>query len=113
MSYEEEYEEEPDYDMDNPFDRLRKRFDQFADDFSGFDQVENKRSAHSDIHAFIRLNEILPSHGRIIAAAEHDIIYLNVDVEEFEAIVTDDQILELSRCGVMCDEEGDGLGMFV
>lgn len=48
----------------------------------------------------------------MIASAEHDEIWLEVSEEQMEQL-TDDEILELSRCGVRHDEDSDSLAMFV
>lgn len=49
----------------------------------------------------------------MIASADHDVIYLNIEIEDLEQAVTEEQIIELIRCGVFYDEEFDCLGMFV
>lgn len=70
-----------------------------------FDEIPNKRSRRSDLHAFIRLDEWLSGTDRIVAAAEHDEIFLCFDLADV-AKLTDDQIIELARCGVRCADDG-------
>jgi hypothetical protein len=48
----------------------------------------------------------------MIEAAEHDVFYLNIDVDTLDAVITDEQILELVRCGVRMDTEYHCLAMF-
>lgn len=84
-----------------------------SDEFLKFDRVENKRSSRPDIHAFILLNEMFPGTRDMISAAEHDAIYLDIDVEKFKEKATDEQIIELTRCGVIYDSETDSLQMLV
>lgn len=91
---------------------LRERFEQFADDFLDFDKVENQRSTRRDIHAFLLLNELQPSPRPIVSASEHDEFWLDIDSAKLEEVITDDQILELVRCGVRCDSSYDSLCMF-
>lgn len=88
-------------------------FEKHADrDIFEFDQVENRRSACRDIHAMLLLQEICPTDGGMIAAAGHDQIWFEVDVEAFAAKAAEYHIIELSRCGVFYDEQTDSLSMF-
>ena len=57
------------------------------------------------------LDEIFPGSRNIICAAEHDIVFLDVDEMDIEKL-TDDQIIELRRCGVHYDYEVESLAMF-
>ena len=93
-------------------DDLHDKFELVNDDYSKFELVENKRSSRPDLHAFLVLDEIFTSNGRdIVAAATHDVIYLDVDGDELVKLM-DSEILELVRCGVMYDSESDCLSMF-
>lgn len=84
-----------------------------GDEFLKFEKVNHKRSSRPDLHAFIMLGELFPSESKdLICAAEHDEIWLDIDGSKAE-ILTDSQILELSRCGVRWDESNDCLCMFV
>lgn len=89
-------------------------FEKHSDEeFLKFDRVEKKRSRRPDIHAFLLLDELLPDDGRemdIVQAATHDKIFLFGDPEELARVATEEQIIELIRCGVMFDE--DSLAMF-
>ncbi|MEQ8636876.1 hypothetical protein [Gimesia maris] len=73
--------------------------------FKRFEKVENKRSQRPDLHAFLLLDELFPGNRDMVAAAEHDEIYLAIETEQAETL-TDDQISELIRCGVRCGEYG-------
>lgn len=81
---------------------------QFLKEFSS---IENKRSERRDLHAFILLAELFPGDGDIVADAGHEKIYLDFGGAESERL-TDDQIIELSRCGVLFEDEADSLYMF-
>ncbi len=83
------------------------RFEKFNDDYLKFEEVENKRSKRPDLHAFLLLDELFPSHHDIICNAQHDEFWLDVSDDDAETL-TDNQILELTRCGVLWD---DGLKM--
>lgn len=94
-------------------ENLKEVFDKFEDDYIRFERVENKLSLRPDIHAFILLNQLVPAGRDIVCAAEHDEIFLEVSVEDLAKVATEEQILELVRCGVMYDEDTDSLSMFV
>jgi hypothetical protein len=83
-----------------------------GDEFLKFEAVEIKRSNRPDLHAFIMLNELFPRNRDIISAASHDQIWLDVDDIEVETL-TDEQMIELSRCGVFYCDECCSLSMFV
>lgn len=93
---------------------LNERLEAVLDEeFLKFDRVKVKFSERPDLHAFILLDKLLPGSDRdMVSAAEHDIIYLDVDAEKLNEIVTDEQVIELCRCGVHYDSDGDGLAMF-
>jgi hypothetical protein len=90
---------------------IHEKFEQVDDDYLKFDLIENKLSTRPDIHAFILLDEIFPDKRDMVCAAGHDIIWLDVEYEQLEAL-SDDQILELTRCGVRHDKESGLLSMF-
>lgn len=78
-----------------------------------FERVEVKFTQRADLHAFILLDKLLPSNTDIISAAEHDEIYLDVDIEELAKVITHEQVLELIRCGISYDSYHDSLYSFV
>jgi len=82
-----------------------------GDEFLKFDKVANKRSQRPDLHAFLMLDELFPGTSDLVSSASHDEIWLDVDDDQVETL-TDEQILELSWCGVRHDSDG-GLCMFV
>lgn len=88
-------------------------FDTYEDEFLKFDRVQNKLSSRPDIHAFILLNSVFPESGDMVTGAGHDIIYLDVDAEKAGEDLTEAQLIDLHRCGVILDEETDSLAMFV
>jgi len=77
-----------------------------------FDEIENKLSGRQDLHAFLLLEKILPGKtGDMISAAEHDQIFLGVDLDELVVVITQEQVNELEACGVWI-WESEGLAMF-
>lgn len=90
---------------------LEATFDKFEDEYIQFERIENKLHARPDIHAFILLDKLVPGDRDMVCAAEHDEIYLDVDTDALALVATEDDILQLVRCGVRLDD--DSLAMFV
>lgn len=84
--------------------KIENIFKKYNDNYLKFEIVENKKSNRPDLHAFLFLDDLFPKERDIISSASHDIIWLDVDSEEIETL-TELQILELVRCGVMYDED--------
>lgn len=93
---------------------IAEMFEEHDDEFLKFDRVENKRSNRRDLHAFIVLDELFPEEntGDIIAAAEHDEIFLDIKEEKFEQL-EESQVIELIRCGVRYSSDYNCFCMFV
>lgn len=92
---------------------LKEILDKHSDEYLKFQRVENKRSNRPDIHAFLLLDEIIPGDESIVSGAEHDEIFLSVDLDILANAATEEQILELIRCGVRLDSQYGILAMFV
>jgi len=86
-------------------------FAEFHGEYGEFEKVENKLSTRPDLHAFLLLDSLFPGKHDMVCAAEHDEIYLEVEPEYLRKVATKKQLLDLHRCGVICDD-GD-LCMFV
>ncbi len=91
----------------------KEQYAKHEGEFLEFDRVENKTSQRHDLHAFMLLDRLVPGKGDIVSAAEHDEIWLGVSPEELAKVATEDQIIELIRCGVRHDGDTDSLAMFV
>lgn len=84
------------------------------DEHSRFERVEKKLSGRPDLHAFLLLEMLTgPGDDDMVGAAEHDVIYLAVDLRKLANVATDEQLIELIRCGVLSSEEYESLMMFV
>jgi len=91
-----------------------KAFLDHEDEFLEFKKVKNKLSTRTDLHAFLLLDSLLPgSKDDIVACGEHDQIWLGVDMDKLAKVITEDQVVELRRCGIFMDEDTDSLSMFV
>lgn len=92
---------------------INKLFEKHDDQFLKFDMVQNKTSNRADLHAFNLLDKIIPGNTDMISAAEHDEIWLDVDLDELVERATEDQIIDLIRSGVRYDRSVGSLVMFV
>lgn len=91
-----------------------EQYDKYSDgEFLKFDRVQNKTSQRPDLHAFTLLDKLVPGNRDLVSAAEHDEIWLSVQPEELAKVATEEQIVELIRCGVRYDQTSEGLAMFV
>jgi hypothetical protein len=93
-------------------DKLADYFESH-DEFLKFERVEKKLCGRADLHAFMLLEQLAPGSKDLIGGAEHDIIYLDVDLDELCKNVTEAQLVELRRCGVMYENQYECLAMFV
>ena len=94
---------------------LQKTFEKYNDDQSRFHRIENKLSTRPDLCGFLYLEKLCPVgyDEDLIAASEHDQIYLSIDCDELEKVATEDDILYLCRCGIFYDDDQECLSMFV
>lgn len=91
---------------------LHERMEAIHDEYLKFERVVNPPSKRCDLCAFMLLDSLLPDTKDIIAAAEHDEIFLGVDADELNQVVSDEQLLTLVRCGMRHDSGYDCLAMF-
>lgn len=95
---------------------LAELFDKQDDEFLKDERLSpHPLTKRRDLRAFLLLESILPAtNGRdMVTAAEHDEIWLDIDPEELAKVITEEQIIELIRCGVRYDAGIDSLCMFV
>jgi hypothetical protein len=83
---------------------LENFYDEHEDEFLKFDRVEHKLSNRPDLHAFLLLDKLVPGNSNMVSGAGHDEIYLDVDVDSLLAAATEDELIELQRCGVLYSE---------
>lgn len=95
-------------------ENLAEAFEKHDDEYVEFENVppERKLSNRPDLCAFLLLEKLVPGTSDIVSAAEHDMIWLDVDVEALAKVATDDDILTLVRCGVRYDDEHDMLSLY-
>lgn len=91
---------------------LEATFEKYRDScIVGWKDVHPRRSQRADLHVFLLLDSLVPRNRSILAGAEHDKIYLDADTEKLAKVITEEQVLELTRCGVFFED--DSLCMFV
>jgi hypothetical protein len=94
---------------------LIERFQQFNSDHLKTKELTNILHPRCDLNAFLLLHTLAPSKsgGDMVSSAEHDEIYLDVDIEALQQNASDEDIQNLVRCGIMYHAEYDCLYMFV
>jgi hypothetical protein len=97
-------------------ERLRELFDadnDSAEAVAAAAAASRRPTWRNDLNALILLDRLLPETDDIIDAADHDIIYLGVDLDALAAVASEDDILALNHFGVYVNGENDSLAMFV
>jgi len=84
---------------------LRELFEAHEDEFVEFENVTNPRSKRPDLNAFLLLEELIPGEGDMISGAWDGKIRLDIDLLDLVEVITEEQVIELIRCGVWIDEE--------
>lgn len=87
-------------------------FDKHDEEFLKFERVANKQASRSDVHAFVLLDRLFPGQTDLLCSAEHDQVWLGISTEEISKL-TEEQVIELLRCGVTYDNETDSLTTYV
>lgn len=99
-------------------EELKEAFYRHEDEFLKFASIENPRHRRPDLCAFLMLDSAVEKRNGIggfsdmVAAAEHDQIWLEISAEDLAPVATDDLIRDLCRCGVMYDADTESLAMF-
>ena len=95
------------------YDEMKALFDKHNDKYINFETyVKNPRSMRPDLHAFMLIDSLLPGKRDLISAAEHDVFYLDVTLEQFAQVVTEADIIELIASGIRLESQYDCFAMF-
>lgn len=92
---------------------LKELFELHREEYGRFERVTVRRSSRPDFHAFLLLEELAPGDKDLIACAEHDEIWLSTDLDQLASVITVEQVIELSRCGIRWCRSNDCLALFV
>jgi hypothetical protein len=73
------------------------------DEYIKFDRVKYRLSDRPDLHAFLLLDKLAPPEGGgdMIEASEHDEFWLSADPKRVAEAATDENLIDLVRCGVL------------
>ena len=95
--------------------QLNKLFKDNDDEFLKFKNIPVTRrlSSRPDLNAFMLLDQLAPGDEDMVSCAEHDEIYLSLSRKAVASLASEEQILDLIRCGLRLDDFGDGFAMFV
>ena len=77
------------------------------DEFLKFENVKEKRAERPELHALLVLSELDQGADRVISWACYYKIFLSFDAETVLSKITEDQALDLIRCGVAYDWESE------
>lgn len=88
-------------------------FERYSDEYRKFDRVANKQHSRPDICAFLLLADLTNSgkDANIVSCAEHDLIVLSVVPDDFHGGVTEGDLIDLVRCGVIYNATDDSFKM--
>lgn len=93
-------------------DQLRDLFEKHDELFMAFELYGRTGTCRPDLAAFILLDQLCPATGGIIIGAITGEIVLNIDPVELAKVITEEQVIELIRCGVRYDDQDNSLCMF-
>ena len=82
-------------------------------EFLKFERIVDPPSQRPDLCAFLLLDKLLPGKRDIVSYAEHDQIWLDVDIDALAEVASKDDVVYLLRCGVWYDDDVESLSMFV
>lgn len=82
------------------------------DELTWGDASEVGPTKRRDLNGFLLLEKLLPGDGDIICGAAHDEIFLDATLEDLAKVATEEDVMNLIRCGVRIDENREGLAMF-
>jgi hypothetical protein len=92
---------------------IEATFEKHKDKFLKNPDLQDHTSLRTDMCALILLDKLVPHKNCIIGCAEHDKIYLDVDLPALAKAAVEEDIITLIRLGVMFDEESNSLAMFI
>lgn len=78
-------------------------FDKYDNEVYNFDKIENKLDSKREIHAILLLDNLFPDDNPF-DSCDKDYLFLGLSINNIKKL-TDENILELSRCGIYLDLE--------
>ena len=83
---------------------LETLFEKHDDQFLKSELIKNKLNLRPDLHAFLLLDKLIPGDRSMVSDSEHDKIWLDINLENLAEVITEEQVIELIRCGVMLED---------
>lgn len=94
--------------------QLYEAFERHHSEYMRHERIPAKFSNRADLHAFIRLDMLVPGGDDIVCHSSHDEITLAVSPADLAAALTDESlIIELLRCGVRLNRDHETFTMYV
>lgn len=90
-----------------------------SDEFGKFDRINNPPSTHRDLCALLILSRFMDPYSDVINSAESKkgncagVIVFELPIHEVERMATENQVIQLIRCGVEYNSEYDALVMYL
>lgn len=84
---------------------LESLFEKHSGEYLKFAKVQNKRSNRADLHAFMLLDSLVSGKEDIVSSSHHDYFWLSINIHDLAQVITEEQVIELIRCGVRFDGE--------
>lgn len=92
---------------------IKQIFEDNFNEMGRFEDVKVKFSNKPDVHAFILLDKLVPDNNNVIVTASHDEIFLSAGLEELAKVATEEDIIDLIRCGIRYDGDTESFCKFV
>ena len=97
---------------------LKQFMAQNSNEFGKFERIKNPPSTHRDLHAMHILSQFMTKHGISVInctgpsnETDTGLIVFEPSIRDVEAMATEEQVIDLVRCGVRYNHEYDALVM--
>jgi hypothetical protein len=96
-------------------DDIERLYDEHEDEHLEFKNIKPERRLHRrpDLNAFLLLDKLVPGDRDMVQVAEHDEFWVEVRPKQVAAVATEEDILDLMRCGIMYDSDIESFHSFV
>jgi hypothetical protein len=102
-------------ERENLVEKLDAFMNEHGSEYGTDENIPPERRLHRrpDINAFLLLDRLSPGDRDMVSAGEHDEIFLDVEPHELMKVASEEDLLDLMRCGVFYDSEANSLVMLV
>lgn len=96
-------------------DDIHRLYNEHEDEHLKFENIKPERRLHRrpDLNGFLLLDKLVPGDRDMVNVAEHDEFWVEVTPEQVAAVATEEDILDLMRCGIMYDSGIESFHSFV